>query len=101
LLFGLPVGSVSQSEREDGSSLRVSPFANLLVDNKHSLTSARHKRTVKSASTECWKHPAEANPTQRSDPMRQADAFHSTPNSENLSRTLHHALLLAELAGKE
>jgi hypothetical protein len=33
--------------------------------------------------------------------MRQADAFHSTPNSENLSRILHHALRLAEVAGKE
>jgi hypothetical protein len=33
--------------------------------------------------------------------MRQADAFHSTLNSKNLSRILHHALWLVELAGKE
>jgi hypothetical protein len=33
--------------------------------------------------------------------MRQADAFHFTPNSENLSQILRHALRLAELAGKE
>jgi hypothetical protein len=33
--------------------------------------------------------------------MRQANAFHSTPHRENLSRILHHALRLAELAGKE
>jgi len=33
--------------------------------------------------------------------MRQADAFHSTPPRENLSRTLRQALRLAELAGEE
>jgi hypothetical protein len=33
--------------------------------------------------------------------MRQADAFHSTPNSKNLHTILRHALWLADLAGKE
>jgi hypothetical protein len=33
--------------------------------------------------------------------MRQADVFHSTLNSKNLFRILHHALWLVELAGKE
>jgi len=33
--------------------------------------------------------------------MRQADAFRYTPHHENLHTILHHALRLAELAGKE
>jgi hypothetical protein len=33
--------------------------------------------------------------------MRQADAFDSTPHSQNLHTVLRHALLLAGLAGKE
>jgi hypothetical protein len=33
--------------------------------------------------------------------MAQADVFRYTPHSENLSRILHQALWLAELAGEE
>jgi hypothetical protein len=69
-LFGSLMGSVSQSEREEGVGLiLISSQSNKLtiVPSGRIIYLPKQTRNPQlfSASTECWKHPAEANPAQR------------------------------------